>query len=73
MVYGGNGMKRKDGLTQEVWALIKEARTFSHQDCGTLDADGFGCIRCRADDALSSIGGGFLCEIKPRDSRTESP
>lgn len=38
-------------LPAEVDALIDEALTFSHQDCGSRDAGGYGCIRCAAESA----------------------
>jgi hypothetical protein len=38
-------------LPHEVNALIDEALTFSHQDCGHRDQDGYGCIRCAAENA----------------------
>jgi hypothetical protein len=46
-----NDAKRKYRLPEEVNALIDEALTFVHQDCGHRDQDGYGCIRCAAENA----------------------
>lgn len=43
--------EQSNSLPPEIGALIDEALTFSHQDCGERDEDGYGCIRCAAENA----------------------